>query len=62
MANLLQSCALSRTDLEGYPPVGYPYSDGMHMDSMPLDQEMQDEYGQHSMVYNSLARPYPDNY
>lgn len=59
MANLLQFCALSRTDLEGYGPGGYAYGDGMHMDSMPLDHEMQDEYGQ-NMVYNSLARPYHD--
>ena len=63
MANLLQSCALSRKDLDGYgPPGGYQvYNDGMHMDGIPLDPEMQDEYV-HGMPYNSMARTYHDNY
>lgn len=63
MANLFQSCALSRKDLDGYgSPGGYQvYSDGMHMDGIPLDPEMQDEYG-HGIPYNPMGRPYHDNF
>uniref|UniRef100_A0A673JUC5 Junction plakoglobin-like n=1 Tax=Sinocyclocheilus rhinocerous TaxID=307959 RepID=A0A673JUC5_9TELE len=47
-------------ELDGYGPVAYPgYSDGMHMDSMPLDQEMPEDFVP-GMGYNSMARAYHD--
>jgi len=63
MANLLHSCALFRTDLDGYghPGAYQVYNESMHLDGLPLDQEMHDEFGQH-MGYNSMVRPYPDNF
>lgn len=50
---------LSRTELDGYGPVGYQGYDGMHMDSMQLDPEMQEDFVP-GMAYNSMHRPYPD--
>uniref|UniRef100_A0A671PHS0 Junction plakoglobin-like n=1 Tax=Sinocyclocheilus anshuiensis TaxID=1608454 RepID=A0A671PHS0_9TELE len=47
-------------ELDGYGPVAYQgYSDGMHMDSMPLDQEMPEDFVP-GMGYNSIARAYHD--
>ncbi|KAK7119624.1 hypothetical protein R3I94_021447 [Phoxinus phoxinus] len=53
---------LPEDDLEGYSqPNGYQgFSDVMHMEGMPLDQEMLDEYG-NGMAYNSIARPYHES-
>ncbi len=57
---MLTFSVLSRTELDGYGPVGYQgYSNGMHMDNMQIDQEMPEDYGS-GMAYNSMARPYHD--
>uniref|UniRef100_A0A8C1TKA0 Junction plakoglobin-like n=1 Tax=Cyprinus carpio TaxID=7962 RepID=A0A8C1TKA0_CYPCA len=60
MANFLRCCASSHTELDGYGPAGYPgYSDGMHMDGIPLDSEMQEDFGP-GIGYNPMGRNYHD--
>ncbi|XP_067288123.1 junction plakoglobin a [Pseudorasbora parva] len=55
--NNMMDHGLPEDELDGYPPVGYQYNDGMHMDNLPLDADMQEEYGP-NFVYNSMARNY----
>lgn len=60
IANFLQCCAVSRTDLDGYGPGAYQgYPDGMHMEGIPLEQDMTEDFGG-PMNYNSMARQYHD--
>lgn len=51
--------SLSLTDLDGYGgPGGFPYGDPMQMEGIPLDHEMQEDYGP-GIPYDSMGRGYP---
>ncbi|XP_016324008.1 junction plakoglobin-like [Sinocyclocheilus anshuiensis] len=59
MARTMMEPGLPEDELDGYGLAGYQgYGDGMHMDVMPLEAEMPEDFGP-GMGY-SMARAYPD--
>ncbi|KAI2659393.1 Junction plakoglobin [Labeo rohita] len=58
--NTMMDPVLAEDDLDGYGPGAYQgYPDGMHMEGIPLEQDMTEDFGG-PMNYNSMARQYHD--
>ncbi|XP_059385203.1 junction plakoglobin-like [Carassius carassius] len=58
MARNMVEPGLPEDELDGYGHAGFQgYSDGMHMDGMPLDPEMVEDFGP-GMGYNPMPRHY----
>lgn len=54
--------SLCLTELDGYGPGPYPpYGDAMQMEGIPLDHDMQGDYGP-GMHYDSMPRGYGERY